>query len=363
MTVLDDLTLISRFDKNNYLTSVSLLPRQCEQAWKESQQINFSDEYYNVKNIIISGMGGSTYGARIVKSHYDEAEITQKPIELANNYYLPGYVDKDTLVILSSYSGNTEETLNSYDQAREKKAKISAITSGGILGKLFSQRDNPIYLFDPKYNPSRQPRIGLGYMVIGLIGMLAKLKLIPVGEKEVLGIIKNLEQQNDQFIPSFPFIVNPAKQLAKKLSETIPVIIVSDFLEGAAYAVRNQLHETAKQFALYFAIPELNHHLLEGLSYPSNLNKNLIFIFINSSIYEIYDPRNIKRMNLTREVIIKNKMSYLDINLTAKSALAQTWELLQLFSWVTFYLAMLNKVDPSNIPYVDYFKKRLKGED
>jgi len=356
MNTLDDISAIKTLDKRNALVSIAQLSLQMKQAWHESNSIGFPPDYENVRNIVICGMGGSTYGARIVKSLYDGASVTKVPIELANGYWLPGYVNSNSLVILSSYSGNTEETLSCAQQAQKKGAKISGITSGGILRDFLKTSNYPAYIFNPIYNPSGQPRIGVGYMVMGLIGMLSKLEKIPVAEQEVKILISFLTEKNSQYNETVETAKNPTKQMAQKLRNRIPVIIVSDFLEGAAYAIRNPFHETAKQFALYFTIPELDHHLLEGLSYPSALKKYLYFIFVNS---DIYDKRNIKRMQLTMDVVRQNNIEGETISLHGYSALTQSFELIQWGAWVTFYLAMLHDVDPAEIPWVDYFKRKI----
>lgn len=346
MNNLDDLTQIKALDKSNALDSIKQLPQQIHQAWTESFSIEIPPEYKNISNIVICGMGGSSYGARIVKSLYDGAKITKVPIELVNNYWLPGYVNSDSLVILSSYSGSTEETLECAKQAKEKGAKIIGITTGGQLSRFLNTNNYPSYIFNPVYNPSGQPRIGVGYMVCGLIGMLSKLGFIPVGDDEIAKIISYLGTFDNE----------PVKKLAQNLTDKIPVIIVSDFMEGAAYAIRNPFHETAKQFALHFVVPELNHHLLEGLSFPGDLKKYLYFIFFLS---DFYDTRNKKRMQLTIDLVKQNNIPVETIMLKGDTALMQVFELIQLGSWVTFYLAMLHDIDPSEIPWVDYFKKEL----
>lgn len=358
MNILDDLGKISVLDKKNALASIKQLPEQCQQAWKESSLLKFPPIFRDLKNIVICGMGGSTYGARIVKSLYDGAEMSKVPVELANNYWLPGYVSEKTLVILSSYSGNTDETLSAAKQARERGAKIIGLTSGGVLSKFLTSHGYPSYIFNPAYNPSAQPRIGVGYMVMGLIGILAKLGIIPVAAVEVEKIITFLQEQTVLLAENIITSANPAKQMAIKIKDKIPVIIVADFLEGGAYAIRNPFHETAKQFALYFTVPELNHHLLEGLSFPEEVKKILHFIFFQS---KIYDKRNYRRLELTSKIIEKNHISSESSHLIGHSSLAQTMELIQWGAWVTFYLAMLHDIDPSEVPYVDYFKKQLSA--
>ncbi len=352
---LDDLNKIKILDKKNALGSINQLPLQIQQAWQESHSIEFPNIYSKFQNIVISGMGGSTYGARIVKSLYDSALMTKNPIELANGYNLPGYVNDKSLVILSSYSGNTQETIST----AKKGAKILGITSGGVLANFLKENDYPAYIFNPIHNPCAQPRIGVGYMVMGLIGMLSKLEIIPVGNEEVQEIIEFLQNKNTLLNEAVSSDKNIVKQTALTLEKKVPIIIVADFLEGAGYAIRNPFHETSKQFALYFTIPELNHHLMEGLKFPEDLKSLLHFIFIRSTIY---DNRNLTRMTLTQKIISSNNIPSLTIALSGSSSLSQVFELIQWGSWVTFYMAMLHDIDPSEIPWVDYFKKNLSAK-
>lgn len=356
MNILDDLNQIRKIDSKNVAFSISSLAFQIKDSWEKTQAIDFPPNFTEIDNIVVAGMGGSTYGARIVKSLYDGAQLTKVPIELVNNYWLPGYINTNSLVILSSYSGNTEETLACALEALKRNAKIIGITTGGKLADFLKKNNFPGFIFDPIHNPSGQPRVGVGYMVFGLIGIMSKLGFIPVNNKEVEKLIAFLDRQTDILSQDISQTSNHAKQMAFKLQDKIPVIIIADFLEGAAYSIRNPFHETAKQFALYFTIPELNHHLLEGLSFPKDLRKKLYFIFVES---DIYDKRNAKRLRLTQDVVSQNNISSDLIKLKGFSALTQTFELIQYGAWITFYLAILHKVDPARIPWVDYFKMKL----
>lgn len=349
--------VMKKLDPGNVLASLRQLPDQCRQAWEETQKIAVPKCYEEVENIVVAGMGGSAFGARIVKSLYDGAEIIKRPMELVNEYWLPGYVNKKTLVVASSYSGNTEETLAVAREAKEKGAKILGITAGGQLGEFLAQNNFPAYIFNPIHNPSQQPRMGIGYMVIGLISLLTRLRPLPVDNLEIEKVIALLRAKTNILNETSPPESNLAKQLALKLRLRVPVFIIADFLEGATHAVRNIFHETAKQFTLYFSIPELNHHLLEGLMFPKRFKQFLLFIFVNSNIY---DPRNIRRLQLTKEVVERNIIGTETLSLSFFSGLGQSLEFIQLGAWTAFYLAMLHRVDPAKIPWVDFFKEELK---
>ena len=358
MRDLDDIKAIKKIDNQKVLLSLMSLHLQCEQAWQESSNIDYPTGFQEADNIVIAGMGGSSYGVRLVKSLYDHTPSSKVPISLSNNYHLPGYVNSRTLVILSSYGGATEETLECARQAKDKKAMITGITSGGPLEDFLKTNRYPCYFFNPLHNPSQQPRIGVGYMVMGLIGLLSRLSFIPVAREEVTKLVKFLSLQSVLYSADREAIRNPAKILARKLQNKVPIIVVADFLEGAGYAVQNPFHETAKQFAVCFTIPELNHHLLEGLTYPAIIRKLLHFIFITS---EKYGQKNQKRLILTREIVKENSIITSGINLAGVTPLIQAMELVQFGAFVAYYLAVIHGVDPAKIPYVDYFKNKLSA--
>ena len=133
-------------------------------------------------------------------------------------------------------------------------------------------------------------------------------------------------------------------------------MIASGFLSGNAHVLANQINENAKTFANYFIISELNHHLLEGLKFPNNNSKNLHFFFFES---DLYHPRNQKRYAITKDTLNKFKISHFSYHLTGKTELEQSFEALLFGTYVAFYLAILNSIDPSSIPWVDYFKEEL----
>src|SRR5258708_4324529 len=172
--MLDDLAQIAKLDKGNILSSIEHLPEQIEDAWVSIKNLEIPEDYTRVKNIVVAGMGGSALGGRIV--YYLEFKNLRTPIEVTTNYHLPNYVNEDSLVILSSYSGNTEETISSATDALKRRAKIVGIATGGKLVELL--KGKPVYLIDPRNNPSGQPRMGLGYSISSILALLSKLNFI-----------------------------------------------------------------------------------------------------------------------------------------------------------------------------------------
>lgn len=355
MNILDKLKRIKKLDSSNILGSIELLPKQIEQAWQEVGKIEIPEEYKQVNKVVINGMGGSGLGAHIIQSVYFKK--LKVPFGNIHSYSLPGMVDKDTLYILSSYSGNTEEPLATIELANKKGAKSLGISAGGKLGELIKKNKIPGYLFKPRYNICGQPRMGIGYSVTGLLGLLKKCDLIKINDSQIhslLDFLKNIKKQFDINALSHENLV---KQAAKQLNQTIPLVIAAEFLTGNAHTLANQINENAKNFSNYFIISELNHHLLEGLSFPKTNSKNLQFLFFESNLYH---QRNQDRIKITQDVLSKNKINYLSYQLQGQSELEQSFEMLLFGSYLSFYLAILNNVNPADIPWVDYFKAQLE---
>ncbi|MEK7188844.1 MAG: bifunctional phosphoglucose/phosphomannose isomerase, partial [Patescibacteria group bacterium] len=336
------------------INSIYNLGNQVLQAWEEIQRINIAENFKNIANVVISGMGGSALGGRVVDSLL--VDRVRVPIEIISDYKLPAYINNQTLVILSSYSGNTQETLSAYHDALNKDAQIFAITTGGELGSLLTKNNNLAYIFNPKYNPSHQPRMGLGYSISSTLAILSLTKVLYISDDEVANIVQKINQEIESNSLDVTLGRNLAKGIAFKLKDKIVNIISSEHLSGISHAFKNQINENSKTFSNLFEIPELNHHLIEGLQNPRMVLKSLIFLFIESELYSL-ELR--KRYPLTKEVLGKNNLDYVAIKLKLSTKLEQIFELLTIGSFVSFYLAMLYEIDPTPIPWVDYFKARL----
>ena len=356
MLDLDDVqSILKTQGGDSVIKSVDNLQNQLLQSFSESLTIKFPDDYKTVSNILVCGMGGSRFPAYILQSLYkDKIKI---PYNINDDYILPEYVNEKTLVILSSYSGTTEEVIECAKQAIKKGAKITAITQGGEISEILKSNNSPLYVFDPKYNPSGQPRIGLGYPVGAHLGFLSNLGFIKEDKNNILEAINNLNNLSRPFMINTNRSENPAKNIAFMVYEKYPYFIVSEFLTGVGNAIANQTNETAKSISSYRVIPELNHHLMEGLKHPEKLKDDTIFIFFFSNLYS---NRIQKRFDITKEVIEKINIKSIRLELKGVNKLDQVLELISFGSYFSMYLAALYEEDPTVIPYVDYFKKRLK---
>lgn len=345
MNNLDDVTAMKKADPSDVLGSTALFPDQCATAWEESRKIVFPEDYKNVKNIVVCGMGGSRFTPKTIGALF--RKYITVPYEICEDYTVPGYVNGETLVILSSYSGTTEEVLSAAEDAKKKGAKIAAVMS--------KKMDVAGYYFDPKFNPCGQPRIGGGYLLLGHLGLLTALGFVTVKD-DVAAAIAFAKEIGKKYAADIPEKDNQAKQLARFLKDKHPFIITAEFLKGFGNGFANQINETAKMISDYRYISELNHHLLEGLSHPDTIRQNGVFVFLLSQYYS--EPVR-KRFIITKNVVEKQNVATRDITLTGPNELSQTLEAYTLAGFTALYLGMLYDVNPVAIPWVDYFKSEL----
>jgi len=359
--ILDNLQQIIKLDTSRMRDSIAEVGPQCLQAWQETQRLRFTKNFKlrtkKSTGLVVCGMGGSGIGGHILKSLFGTK--LKIPFEIINDYKLPGWVNKNTLVIVSSYSGTTEEALTAGQEAKHRGATCLAIAEGNLLEKWSQKNKIPFYKIIPSHNPSNQPRMALGYSIMGQLGLLSKCGLFDFSTKDLSSIIKTIFQVHQHCGPGIPLSHNPAKQLALKLKEKIPLLIGAEPLGGNLHTLRNQINENGKQNAFYLLLPELNHHAMEGLRFPTAQKKLLQPILIDSSCYL---PRVQKRLLITAKVFEKNKLPPITIKLNTVTPLQQSFELLALGSWFSFYLAILHQINPAPVTWVDYFKKQLNKQ-
>ena len=189
-----NLKTIKKLDRQQMYESIGDLHLQCQQVLSESNLIKIPVSYKSIKNVVISGMGGSIIGGHIIKSIFNDQ--IKVPIELSSNYTIPSYVNRNTLCIISSYSGSTEETISAFKMAKKSDAKILIITSGGKLKRLAEKHNIPGYIFKPEHNRCGEPRIGLGYSIFGQLILLKKSGVIKVTNKDLSNTIDTIKDFN-----------------------------------------------------------------------------------------------------------------------------------------------------------------------
>lgn len=352
--ILNNIEEIKKLDSKSMLGSLELLSAQVEEVLVCAKKLKIPTNYKKAKNMVVLGMGGSTLGAHILKSVFFDK--LKAPIEIVNGYHVPAYVDKNSFVLVSSYSGTTEEALFSMKEAMKRKAKMAIISSGGDLAKLSSAMKIPGLIFTTNNNPCGSPRMGLGYSIVGQLVLFAKAGFIKLSPKDLKNIGSVLKKYDNEFGTS-----NNAKNLAKEMAQNLFGKSVwyagAEHLAGNAHAASNQTNENAKRFAGYFLVPEFNHHLLEGMIYPQSNKNGLGFVLLESALY---DTRIQKRFEVTKKVLDKNEINHWSYIAQEKDKISQACEILVFGSYVSFYGAMLQGIDPTAIPFVDFFKEQLK---
>ncbi len=355
VSILDSRQEISQLDTMNMLGSIEQLGSQVQQIWKDAQSVHFEESYRHVKNVVVAGMGGSALGTHVIQTVFKEE--LGIPVLIVPDYELPSFVNGDTLVIGSSYSGTTEETLAAVADAKKKGAKIAGITSGGKLAEFMRANNYPAIVFETTYNPCQSPRMGLGYSIFGQIALFGQAGLLKVTEAEYNAVMETIAEAHTKMSVDVPQDKNIAKLLAFEAVGHLPVVMAAEHLEGVAHVFANQLNENAKTYSEYRVIPELNHHLMEGLKFPESNSSDLLYVSVQSGLY---DAHNQKRILLTQQVLEKHKIEFKEFSLTRSTKLEQAFELLMLGSYTSYYLALLNNQNPTPIPWVDWFKSELK---
>ncbi|MBI5037519.1 MAG: hypothetical protein HZC01_02345 [Candidatus Kerfeldbacteria bacterium] len=354
MRILDNRSVVKRYDRSGMLGSIESLALQCQQAWDDTRHIIVPPAFRRVRHIVINAMGGSALGADVIRTVFQDR--LPLPLILTNQYTVPKFVDRDTLYIVSSYSGTTEEITASIAPAVRARAKLMIICAGGTLARYARQHKIPAYIFTPRFNPSQQPRMAVGYSVAGILGLLCQAGLLKITQSEFNQVIRQIVMAHASLGIARPTVRNVAKQTAQAVHGRVPVIIAAEHLSGIAHVMANQVNENSKAFSNFFLISEMNHHLMEGLRFPRSNKRNLGFIFLESRSYH---PRNQRRFAITQRVLTRAGIPFVRYQVKGPTVFAEAMQALTFSGYVGFYGALLNKIDPSPIPVVDYFKKEL----
>ena len=353
MPLLDDLKLIEKYDRSGMLGVIESFPKQCLEAKSIGLAFNLPDSYkIPYHSIICTGLGGSAIASDILRSYlWHEIKV---PLSANRNYLLPAFADERTLVIVSSYSGNTEETLSAYRDARRKKAKVVVATSGGDLKKL-AEKDGLPVMSIPK---GIQPRCATGYIFFPALILLSKLGLAKDASREIDETIKTLDGiRRDTAGFEVRERNNIAKQVALSLYDKFPVIYASqDYMDCVVTRWRGELAENAKTLSSGHLFPEMNHNEIVGWENPKNILKDFVAVILRDSLDH---PRISRRIDVTKELIKKEGFGVIEVSSTGRSRLARIFSLIYMGDFVSFYLAILNRTDPTPVERIAYLKKAL----
>ncbi|TET55260.1 MAG: bifunctional phosphoglucose/phosphomannose isomerase [Dehalococcoidia bacterium] len=352
MVDLDNPSIYREFDKSGMLNHLHAFPEQCQKAWEKVLSFDLPREYTEISNVVILGMGGSAIGADIVRRlALAESEV---PVWVHRDYGLPAFVDGSTLLIASSYSGNTEETLSAFSASLKTQAKKLVITSGGKLKHLADNEGIPVFTVDYR----APPRAAFPHSFVPLVGIFHKLGLLEDKSADLEEAVDLLKELSRDFTETRPLASNPAKQLAARLRERVPVIYGAETLSEVASRWKEQFNENSKSWAFFESFPELNHNAVAGYEFPREAKERIFVLMLRSLSFS---SRSLHRYEATAELLTKAGIPYEFVEARGESALAQVMGLVLLGDYSSFYLAMLNEVDPTSIDAIDFVKQYLAG--
>ncbi|MDZ4723857.1 MAG: bifunctional phosphoglucose/phosphomannose isomerase [candidate division Zixibacteria bacterium] len=353
MSTLDSIQDIRSLDPGNMYNRIFDFPEQLTDAQKISAAWKIDAQgFAGIKNIVVIGMGGSAIGGDLVRSLLANKLLV--PFQVCRNYVLPEYVDDETLVIASSYSGNTEETLSAVEDALGRKALMVAITTGGLLEDVAKLNDIP-YI---KIPGGLQPRAALGYSFVPLLLFFEKIGLVKGLSAQLTAAIARIQKTREQFIEDLPTEKNPAKRLAAQIIGKIPVVYAGPTLSDVvAVRWKGQLCENGKNLAFANTYPEFNHNELVGWSETIASHKeHLIVIQLRDSDDH---PKVSRRMDTVRGIIEKQGIKVVEFQSVGSNSLERMLSLIQMGDFVSYYLAILNGVDPTPVEAIETLKKEL----
>ena len=305
----------------------------------DASNLKKSDKKFN--NILICGLGGSGIGGTIINDIISSKATI--PILATKDYSIPNFVDENTLVIASSYSGNTEETIYALEKCQNRNTEICIITSGGKL-KTIAEENSYNHIIIPGEHP---PRAMFGYAFTELFYVLNYYGIIDNSFKsDFINSISLLNSEKED-------IQNKAMELAKKMYQKTPVIYVAQGFEGVAVRFRQQINENSKMLCWHHVVPEMNHN--ELLGWRTNVDDLAVVYFRNKSDFD----RNQIRMDINRKVISKFTNNITEVWSKGDSQIENTLYHINLGDWVSWYLSEMNNVDAIEIDVINFLKGEL----
>jgi glucose/mannose-6-phosphate isomerase len=324
--------------------ALTLFPDQIKTTYEQAVSSNIS--LLGFETVVISGMGGSSNAGKIISSILDY-EKSAKLVVIYNGYGLPAWVNDKTLVVLNSYSGNTEETLSAYEICKEKNCKVIGVTTGGKVGEMItSGQIQGAIVAAGETNPSGYPKSGLGLSFGALFGALTKVGLIKTSREDLYKALDEVVAIRSSW---------NVLSIAKDINGLFPVFFASNMFLGPMNAARNACCEIGRTYTQFYDFPEVNHVLIEALVLPNAVRENR-YIFFESSL----DNDRIKiRYKVTKQLMDEMKAQYISYELKGSNYLTQALELAHFGAWLGFYFSMERGEDPGPEPWIIKLKEAL----
>ena len=341
-SVIESVERIREADPGDMLSRIKDLPKQVRDAWTIASKATIAPAYSDVRNVVVAGMGGSAIGGDLAAALLaDELKV---PMTVHRDYGLPAYVGRDSLVIVSSYSGNTEETLSSFEEARKRGAKVLALTTGGKIAELARASNYPVVTFSYK----AQPRAALGYSLGLVLGVLTKLGFARDLSGDIEAALSDLAKLEERVHEGAR--TNDAKKMALELQGRIP------FAYGAGVMGVMARRVKAKNWSAFDVMSELNHNAVVGFEHPPIAKEALTVLLLRS---DRDNPRHKLRFEVTRELLDRARVPHKTLQFAGRNMLSEVLQMVYFTDYVSFYIALLNGADPTPVKSIDYLKDRL----
>jgi len=348
---LDDTDAFARLVPSNMLAEIDALPEQLGKAWELGCRHDLP-QWTDIQNIAICGLGGSAIGADLLAAY--ALGRCRVPVHVHRDYDLPAWAGGPrTVVIASSHSGNTEETLSSLAAAQSRGCRCLVITTGGKLAQSAAQGGSHVWRFEHR----GQPRAAVGYSFGLLLAALVRLGLLPDASAELDSALRAMQAQQESLRASVPAVKNQSKRIAGQLVGRWAVVIGSGLLAPVARRWKGQINELAKAVAQFDVLPEADHNTLAGVLNPEAALSQSMILFLRSSFEH---PRNQLRSDLTRQTMMIEGLNTDFIDARGETPLAQQWTCLHYGDYVAYYLAMAYGVDPTPVEAIQGFKQALQ---
>jgi len=343
---------IKRFDRGDMLQILLDFPAQCLIARDIVESSAIKSLGKDFTNIVFSGVGASAMGGDILKSYlYRESSV---PISVIRDYDLPAFIDKNTLLFISSYSGNTEEAFSVWQQAKNRGLRPVVLSSGGRLEEL-ARADDATFILLPKGLP---PRFALGYLSMVPLCILSRLGIIEDQAAHIKAAHEVLEAlAKDCLHPRIAVRDNVAKYVAQKLFNKLTFIYTSSIhFDVVGMRLRAQLAENPKAIASNHVFPEMNHNEIAAWQNPRKLLKDCVLVFLRD---KDINPRIVKRIELTKDLLSREGLRVVEIWSRGEEILSKIFSLIYIGDFISYYLALLYGVDPTPVERISYIKEEL----
>jgi glucose/mannose-6-phosphate isomerase len=350
--ILDDAAAMGRADPEDMLGRVAGFAEQVAEGWRISRGLELPWE--PPRAVAILGMGGSAIGGELVKAIW--ADRISVPVEVLRGYELPAWVGPVTLVIASSKSGDTEETLRQLETALTRRCQVVCVSTGGALRRVAEAAKLPLATFPDK----GAPRASVGWSLAIVAGILERAGVLELEAAEIEGAVETARETAAGCAPSVATAENPAKQLAWSIVDRLVVVAASGFLAPVARRWKSQLNENSKATAVYEELPEATHNTVVGFEQPESLRDHLAVVFLRS---DLDHPRNALHAQLLGDVMDTGLVWHTSVEATGESRLAHALSAIVTGDYVSVYTAFMYAVDPTPVVVIDHIKEQLRLAD